>query len=78
MSWIGRARPSANLPGSMKNGTNRAVLVSELLTIDGPFVAVAEDFVLGRCTRCGEDAGDDVFFVADGFLCGPCARAVAG
>lgn len=61
----------------MKNGTNRAVLVSELLTQDGPFVDVADDFIVGRCSRCGQDAGDDVYFMTDGFLCEPCARAVA-
>ncbi|HSF84552.1 MAG TPA: hypothetical protein VLG28_02680 [Acidimicrobiia bacterium] len=60
----------------MKSGTNRAVLVGELLTLDGPYIVVADDFVAGRCSRCGEDAGDDAFFLDIGFLCGTCARLV--
>jgi hypothetical protein len=60
----------------MKNGSNRAVLVGELISHDGPFVDIAEDFVLGRCSRCADQTGDDVHFLSDGFLCGVCARAV--
>lgn len=60
----------------MKSGTNRAVLVSELLTHDGPFGDVAEDFVLGRCTRCRSDVDGDAFFLDIGFVCGACARSV--
>ena len=60
----------------MKSGTNRAVLVAELFAHDGPFVAVADDFVVGRCTRCREDVGDDAFFLEAGFLCGTCARQI--
>ena len=62
----------------MKNGTNRAVLVAELLDHDGPYLAVADDFVVGQCSRCGEDAGDDAFFMDLGFLCGTCSRLVGG
>lgn len=59
----------------MKSGTNRAVLVSELLSHDGPFVDIAEDFVVGRCSRCGSDVDGDAFFLDLGFVCGVCARA---
>lgn len=59
----------------MKSGTNRAVLVSELLSHDGPFVDVAEDFVLGRCGRCASDVDGDAFFLDVGFVCGACARS---
>jgi hypothetical protein len=60
----------------MKSGTNRAVLVTELLTHDGPFVVIADDFVAARCSRCGGEAGDDAYFLEAGFLCGPCVRLV--
>lgn len=60
----------------MKNGTNRAVLVGELLQGDGPYVAVAEDFLADSCSRCGLEAGTDAYFLAAGFLCSLCTRTV--
>jgi hypothetical protein len=60
----------------MKNGTSRAVLVAELLSADGPYVTIADDFVMGRCSRCAHEVDDDVVFVPDGFYCGECARSV--
>ncbi len=62
----------------MKSGTNRAVLVSELISGDGPYVAVADDFIASRCSVCAHDAGDDAFFLDEGFVCGTCVRLVNG
>ena len=56
----------------MKNGTNRAVLVRDLFSGDGPFSWLAEDYVAQRCSRCGTPTDDDVRFHDDGFFCPPC------
>jgi len=61
----------------MKNGTSRAVLVRDLIRGDGPFVAIAEDFLASRCGFCGHRADNDARFIADGFWCSACAIAVA-
>ncbi len=62
----------------MKSGSNRAVLVSELIMQDGPFESIADDFVVGRCSVCAADVGDDAFFIEAGFVCGDCARRLDG
>ncbi len=61
----------------MKNGTSRAVLVSDLIRGDGPFHSIAEDFVVLRCGFCGHSVDDDARFTADGFWCSACAVALA-
>jgi len=61
----------------MRNGLGHAVLVTELLRDDGPFEAVAEDFVSERCTRCGEWGSEDMrFSYSGGFLCPQCMSAL--
>jgi len=61
----------------MNNGTSRAVLISDLLRFDGPFIDVADDFVAFRCGFCGHPADGDARFTADGFWCSGCATALA-
>ena len=61
----------------MKNGASRAVLVSDLIHGDGPFLSVADDFVELRCGFCGHPVDDDARFTDDGFWCSSCATAVA-
>lgn len=61
----------------MKNGTSQAVLVTDLLGVEGPFSAVADDFVDDRCSICMGPAGDDARFVDAGFVCGECAPLFA-
>ncbi len=61
----------------MKNGTSRAVLVSDLFRGDGPFASIAEDFLTLRCGFCGHPVDGDAHFTPDGFWCGPCATALA-
>jgi len=56
----------------MKNGTNRAVLVRDLFSGDGPFEWLAEDYLAQRCSRCRIPTDDDVRFHDNGFLCPPC------
>ncbi|NNK90852.1 MAG: hypothetical protein HKO87_00335 [Acidimicrobiia bacterium] len=58
----------------MKNGASNAVLVRDLLAEDGPFLALAEDFVAQSCTLCGLSIDDDAQFGASGLLCGPCYK----
>ena len=57
----------------MRNGTNAAVLVTELLSADGPSEEVAEDFVATRCTMCSRRDLDDMRFHAAGYLCNRCS-----
>ncbi len=57
----------------MKNGTNAAVLVTDLLTDDGPSGEVADDFVATRCTICDQLGSDDMRFRAAGYLCARCS-----
>jgi hypothetical protein len=61
----------------MNNGTSRAVLVSDLFRGDGPFIALAEDFVAMVCGLCGQPADAEARFTIDGFLCSACASALS-
>ena len=61
----------------MKNGTSRAILVRDLFRGDGPFLAIAEDFVEQVCGFCHSPVGDDARFTGDGFWCSACATALA-
>jgi len=61
----------------MKNGTSRAVLVRDLFRGDGPFVAIAEDFLTSRCGFCGHPVDNDARFTVDGYWCSECASALA-
>lgn len=72
--WSAR---STSLTGSMKNGASQAVLVRDLLSSEGPFAAIADDFVDDRCSVCAGPAGDDVRFLDAGFVCGECAPLFA-
>jgi len=56
----------------VKNGTNAAVLVSELLGGDGPASEIAEDFIALRCSDCSRRDLDDMRFSTGGYLCGRC------
>ena len=61
----------------MRNGLGQAVLVTELLHADGPYAAVADDFVTERCSRCGEWNAEDMRFSrSGGFLCPRCMSAL--
>ncbi|NND02914.1 MAG: hypothetical protein HKN91_09005 [Acidimicrobiia bacterium] len=57
----------------MKNGTNAAVLVTDLLAGDGPSEQVAEDFIATRCTMCERSDLDDMRFHSAGYLCNRCS-----
>ena len=56
----------------MKSGTNRAVLVRDLFSGDGPFSSLAEDYVAQRCSHCGVPTDEDVRFHDRGLFCPPC------
>lgn len=57
----------------MKNGTNAAVLVTDLLAKDGPSKEVAEDFIATRCSLCARSDLEDMRFNAAGYLCSRCS-----
>jgi hypothetical protein len=56
----------------MSNGTRPAVLVSELLSGDGPFLRGAEDFVARVCTGCSSVVERDGMHYGDGYYCSAC------
>ena len=56
----------------MKNGTNRAVLVRDLFSGDGPFSSIAEDYIAQLCTRCAVPTDDYMRFHANWYLCTTC------
>lgn len=58
----------------MKNGTSTAILVTELLTAEGPYTRAADDFIDASCTRCGALDNDALRLIADELVCGGCAR----
>ena len=58
----------------MKNGTSAAILVADLLTGEGPFNRVADDFIDASCSGCGRLDQADLRFGDDGFFCEACAR----
>lgn len=60
----------------MKNGTSVAILVSDLLTAEGPYDRVADDFIEASCTTCGAGDLSELRFRNGGFLCDPCAGAL--
>ena len=66
----------ANL-AAVKNGTNAAVLVSDLLRADGPAARVAEDFIAARCSVCARRNLEDMRFHHDGYVCGTCGVATS-
>jgi len=56
----------------VKNGTNAAVLVTDLLGSDGPAANIAEDFIAARCTMCDRRDLEDMNFGHAGYVCGRC------
>lgn len=57
----------------MKNGTSQAVLVRDLLSGDGPYAPIADDFLSGMCTLCSQPVEHEYPFIAGGYVCEPCA-----
>lgn len=69
----------ATLAVAMSNGTRPGVLLSELFSGDGPFVAVAEDFLASICTACGRTVDRNGVHDGRGYYCSACwaRRALA-
>ncbi len=62
----------------MSNGTRPGVLIRDLLSGDGPYARVAEDFLTGTCSGCGRPVERDAIHHDSGYLCAPCWARVAG
>ena len=62
----------------MGNGTRPAVLITELLSGDGPFVRMAEAFLSSVCTGCGRSVPRDGTYHLDGYYCPVCWAEIAG
>ena len=56
----------------MPTGHSNTVLVSDLLTKDGPFVRVAEAFMSVRCIGCGTQLAHDPRYGEWGAYCANC------
>jgi hypothetical protein len=56
----------------MKNGTSQAILVTDLVSGEGPYDFVAEAFLTQTCSRCLAPVTEETQFTIDGFLCVPC------
>jgi len=56
----------------MPTGHSNAVLVSDLLTRDGPFTRVADDFLSACCAVCGTQLGRDPRYGEWGAYCPTC------
>ena len=59
----------------MKNGTSVAILVTDLLTEEGPYPRVADAYIDSACSRCGAFDQSDLRFRQGALLCDPCAGA---
>jgi len=62
----------------MTNGTRPGLLVRDLFSGDGPYEAIAEDFVTSRCSGCAGPAGRDGIHHDAGYLCVTCWARVSG
>lgn len=56
----------------MPIGHSNTVLVSDILTEDGPFTRVAEDFLSACCTGCGVQLAHDPRYGEWGAYCPNC------
>lgn len=54
------------------------VLIADLLSGDGPFVRLAEDFVALVCGDCRSEASSRLIAVDGRFLCGDCYSTRTG
>jgi hypothetical protein len=63
----------------MSNGARPGVLLSELLSGDGPFITVAEEFLTNLCAGCGRTVDRDGVHYDEASYCSPCwSRRSAG
>lgn len=60
----------------MNNGTSTAVLVLDLFRGDGPFLDMADDFVVQRCSFCRLPVSGDAQFTLGGYWCPSCLGAL--
>jgi hypothetical protein len=56
----------------MPTGHSNTILVSDLLSKDGPHARVAEDFLVARCTGCGTQLAHDPRYGEWGAYCSNC------
>ncbi len=56
----------------MPTGRSNAVLISDLLSSDGPHARIADDFVRARCTQCGQPVAHDPRYDEWGAYCADC------
>jgi hypothetical protein len=56
----------------MSRGHSNTVLVTELLTTDGPFTHVADTFVAAQCAGCGSELAHDPRYGEWGAFCATC------
>lgn len=62
----------------MKNGTQPGILISDLMSGDGPHLAMAENFVLRRCEVCGGQTTGQLVCQDQRLHCAACLSSRAG
>jgi hypothetical protein len=62
----------------MPTGRSNAILVSDLLSQDGPHGRVADDFVSARCASCGGQLTHDPRYGEWGAYCSTCIPHAMG
>lgn len=55
-----------------RSGTQPGLLLSELMSGDGPHQEMAESFVLRRCDQCGTRTTGELTTVGSGWQCARC------
>ena len=56
----------------MKNGTTPGILITDLMSGEGPHQASADNFLLRRCEVCGFRTRDQLVVENDRFQCESC------
>lgn len=55
-----------------RSGTQPGLLLSELMSGDGPHLEMAESFVLRRCDQCGSRTTGELTIAGGGWHCARC------
>ena len=62
----------------MKNGTTPGILISDLMSGDGPHLEMAEHFLSRRCEICGDATTGQLVSQDHRWHCSDCLSAHAG
>lgn len=66
------ANPVGGYRSVVQTGRSNAVLITDLLSQDGPHARVADDFVRAACAQCGQPLNHDPRYGEWGAYCARC------